>query len=144
MLRSLRPLAVALSLVGASSALLFAPPLLAQSASPWTPGKAYKKGDVVSYSGATYTCLQPHTSQVGWEPTNTPALWQKGGSTPTVPGVPAGLSVAVVDSATLKVTWAAVTGASSYDLEVDGVAKTGVTRQTELMRLLLNGVAPLA
>ena len=28
------------------------------------------------YGGHTYKCLQAHTSQVGWEPPNVPALWQ--------------------------------------------------------------------
>ncbi|MGV2686022.1 dioxygenase, partial [Clostridium perfringens] len=27
--------------------------------------------------GAAYQCLQAHTSMVGWEPTNVPALWLK-------------------------------------------------------------------
>ena len=29
-----------------------------------------------TYNGGTYTCLQGHTSQTGWEPPNVPALWQ--------------------------------------------------------------------
>lgn len=45
--------------------------------SPWAPGVAYKIGDEVSYNGATYQCLQAHTSMVGWEPANVPALWLK-------------------------------------------------------------------
>lgn len=32
-------------------------------------------GDVVTYQGSEYRCLQSHTSQVGWEPPNVPALW---------------------------------------------------------------------
>ncbi|MBP1999092.1 chitinase [Paenibacillus shirakamiensis] len=42
----------------------------------WAPNVSYKVGDVVSYSGKTYVCRQPHTSLVGWEPSNVPALWQ--------------------------------------------------------------------
>jgi len=30
----------------------------------------------VSYNGHNYQCLQAHTSLVGWEPPNVPALWQ--------------------------------------------------------------------
>lgn len=41
----------------------------------WVAWKSYKVGDVVTYSGKTYTCRQPHTSLPGWEPTNVPALW---------------------------------------------------------------------
>lgn len=42
----------------------------------WAPSVAYKKGDVVSYGGKTYQCLQPHTSLVGWEPSNVASLWK--------------------------------------------------------------------
>ena len=41
----------------------------------WAPNTAYAVGDLVTYSGSTYKCLQAHTSQVGWEPPNVPALW---------------------------------------------------------------------
>ena len=43
---------------------------------PWAPNVAYTVGDEVTYNGVTYKCLQSHTSQVGWEPPNVPALWQ--------------------------------------------------------------------
>jgi hypothetical protein len=36
---------------------------------------AYTVGDEVTYNGVTYKCRQSHTSQVGWEPPNVPALW---------------------------------------------------------------------
>jgi hypothetical protein len=42
---------------------------------PWAPNVAYNVGDLVTYDGVTYSCRQAHTSQVGWEPPNTPALW---------------------------------------------------------------------
>ncbi|MFE0558722.1 S8 family serine peptidase [Paenibacillus sp. NPDC058910] len=45
--------------------------------SAWAPGVSYKIGDEVTYGGAAYQCLQAHTSMVGWEPTNVPALWLK-------------------------------------------------------------------
>jgi len=41
----------------------------------WQPQVAYEVGDEVAYEGGTYRCLQGHTSQDGWEPPNTPALW---------------------------------------------------------------------
>lgn len=44
--------------------------------SAWQPGHAYTVGDLVSYGGHDYKCLQSHTSQTGWEPPNVPALWQ--------------------------------------------------------------------
>ena len=42
----------------------------------WVPNHAYAIGDRVSYNGHNYQCLQAHTSLVGWEPPNVPALWQ--------------------------------------------------------------------
>jgi predicted carbohydrate-binding protein with CBM5 and CBM33 domain len=43
----------------------------------WTAGTAYKAGDVVTYNGVTYRCLQAHTALAGWEPPNVPALWAR-------------------------------------------------------------------
>lgn len=43
----------------------------------WKAGIAYKVGDVVTYQGAEYQCLQAHTSQAGWTPSAVPALWKK-------------------------------------------------------------------
>ncbi|WP_409059787.1 carbohydrate-binding protein [Streptomyces sp. SYP-A7185] len=42
----------------------------------WAAGKVYAPGDTVTYGGSTYRCLQGHQAQPGWEPPNTPALWQ--------------------------------------------------------------------
>lgn len=41
----------------------------------WAPNTAYKVGDIVSYNGKNYKCIQAHTSLVGWEPSNVAALW---------------------------------------------------------------------
>ncbi|WP_101255725.1 alpha-lytic protease prodomain-containing protein [Streptomyces barkulensis] len=43
----------------------------------WQAGTVYSAGDQVTYGGATYRCLQGHQAQPGWEPPNTPALWQR-------------------------------------------------------------------
>ncbi|MFP8902973.1 dioxygenase family protein [Streptomyces atacamensis] len=43
----------------------------------WRAGAGYRAGDRVEYGGASYTCLQAHLSQAGWEPPNTPALWRR-------------------------------------------------------------------
>lgn len=43
---------------------------------PWAPNTAYAVNALVSYNGATYKCIQAHTSLQGWEPSNVPALWQ--------------------------------------------------------------------
>ncbi|WP_053174658.1 M28 family peptidase [Nonomuraea sp. SBT364] len=43
----------------------------------WAAWTAYAAGDVVTYQGAGYRCLQAHTSLPGWEPANVPALWAR-------------------------------------------------------------------
>lgn len=43
----------------------------------WAPNTAYAVGSTVTYGGLSYRCLQAHTSLPGWEPPNTPALWQR-------------------------------------------------------------------
>jgi predicted carbohydrate-binding protein with CBM5 and CBM33 domain len=43
----------------------------------WRAGVAYAVGAQVTYGGATYRCIQAHTSLTGWEPPNVPALWQR-------------------------------------------------------------------
>jgi chitinase len=51
-------------------------------AAEWAPNVAYSVGNLVTYQGPTYKCLQSHTSLVGWEPPNAPALWQLQSGTP--------------------------------------------------------------
>ena len=44
----------------------------------WAAGIDYIVGDELAYpdaNGTVYACLQAHTSQTGWEPPVTPALW---------------------------------------------------------------------
>lgn len=41
----------------------------------WAAGQAYAAGYKVQRSGKLWRCLQAHTTQAGWEPENTPALW---------------------------------------------------------------------
>ncbi|WP_244454043.1 carbohydrate-binding protein [Micromonospora echinofusca] len=43
----------------------------------WQAGTTYAAGATVTYAGLSYQCLQGHTAQVGWEPPNVPALWQR-------------------------------------------------------------------
>lgn len=53
------------------------------AATEWAPNTAYKAGDIVTYQGKNYKCLQAHTSLTGWEPATTPALWEvSAGGTP--------------------------------------------------------------
>lgn len=41
----------------------------------WACPVAYAEGDRRSYGGKVYKCRQAHTSQEGWKPSATPALW---------------------------------------------------------------------
>ncbi len=72
---------------------LAALPTLAQSVPNWQPNTAYAVGALVMFNGVEYKCIQSHTSQVGWEPPNVPALWQpvsgNPGPTPTPTPTPA-------------------------------------------------------
>ena len=38
---------------------------------------SYAAGDRVMYGGVLYKCLQAHTSQSTWAPTDAPSLWTK-------------------------------------------------------------------
>ena len=42
----------------------------------WAAGTAYYIGDRVMYQEQEYECIQSHTSQEGYEPDSTPALWK--------------------------------------------------------------------
>ena len=43
----------------------------------WEAGTAYAVDDRRKYEGLLYKCVQAHTSQLGWEPPNVPALWTR-------------------------------------------------------------------
>ena len=51
----------------------------------WAAGIAYKTGDRVRHEDTLYKCVQAHTSQEGWEPPATPALWTKVAPEGTIP-----------------------------------------------------------
>lgn len=42
----------------------------------WAAGESYYIGDIRSYDGTLYKCIQSHTAAEGWEPPNTPSLWE--------------------------------------------------------------------
>jgi predicted carbohydrate-binding protein with CBM5 and CBM33 domain len=42
----------------------------------WQPNTFYAVNARVTFGGHTYSCVQAHTSQTGWEPPNVPALWK--------------------------------------------------------------------
>ena len=43
----------------------------------WAEGVAYAVGDRRRYGELLYRCVQAHTSQIGWEPPRTPAMWAR-------------------------------------------------------------------
>lgn len=43
----------------------------------WVSGMDYSTGYKVQHGSKLWRCLQAHTSQPGWEPENTPALWEQ-------------------------------------------------------------------
>ena len=43
----------------------------------WAEGIAYEPGYKVRRNGKLWRTLQSHTSQVAWEPENTPSLWEQ-------------------------------------------------------------------
>lgn len=43
----------------------------------WETDTAYTAGYKVQHGGKLWRCRQAHTSQEGWEPENTPALWEE-------------------------------------------------------------------
>jgi len=51
----------------------------------WAPNTSYTAGQLVTYSGSEYKCIQSHTSLTGWEPPNVQALWGLQGTCSTGP-----------------------------------------------------------
>lgn len=43
----------------------------------WQAGCAYSAGDRIQYIGTLYRCLQTHTAQESWTPTDAPSLWAR-------------------------------------------------------------------
>lgn len=43
----------------------------------WVAGIAVKAGERFTFGGATWECVQAHTTQKGWEPDRVPSLWRK-------------------------------------------------------------------
>lgn len=51
----------------------------------WQPDTAYALDIRVRYGETLYKCVQAHTSQTGWEPPVTPALWTEVAEPGTIP-----------------------------------------------------------
>lgn len=91
----------------------------------WAPNVSYAVNDTVTYNGTTYKAIQAHTSLVGWEPPNVPALWQPvqggggGGSDTQAPSAPTNLAVTGTTSSSVTLAWSPSSdnvGVTGYDV----------------------------
>src|SRR5262249_27973163 len=88
----------------------------------WAPNTSYVVGNRVTFQGNIYACRQSHTSLVGWEPPNVPALWLLdtegggGGGDTQPPTAPTNLQVTATTSTSVSLTW----NASSDNVGVAG------------------------
>lgn len=103
----------------------------------WAPSVQYVAGDIVSYGGKGYDCRQPHTSLVGWEPPNVPALWtERTGNPPAdtqAPSTPTGLASLGVSSDSVTLSWNASTDnvrVTGYEIFVNGGATASASTDT--------------
>ena len=82
----------------------------AQTVTAWAVGVSYSVGALVTYDGVEYEALQAETSETGWEPSSTPALWEVVSSTcTTVPSAPTGLTASSTTSSGTTLSWTAPT-----------------------------------
>lgn len=44
-------------------------------ADAWTIGRHYQAGDIASFAGRAWRCLQEHDAQAGWDPVAVQSLW---------------------------------------------------------------------
>ncbi|MEV4177773.1 glycosyl hydrolase family 18 protein [Nonomuraea sp. NPDC049709] len=102
----------------------------------WAPWTAYTAGTRVTYNGVEYECVQSHTSQPGWEPSNVPALWKTtggGGTDTAAPSVPGNLRSTGVTNSSVTLAWNASTdnvAVTGYEIYRGGTLVTTVTGTT--------------
>ncbi|MCK8497397.1 fibronectin type III domain-containing protein [Myxococcus fulvus] len=114
--------------------LLLPAHVLAADRGAWAPNTAYTVGDIVSYSGKGYDCRQSHTSLVGWEPPNVPALWlERTGNPPPdtqAPSAPPSLTSTAKTHESVSLSWGASTdnvGVTGYEVFVNGGTAASAT-----------------
>ncbi|MEV6983327.1 glycosyl hydrolase family 18 protein [Sphaerisporangium sp. NPDC051017] len=126
------PLGTAVALSPSASATATASSKVAMAAA-WAPNTWYNAGDIVTYNGVDYRCVQSHTSLVGWEPPIVPALWTPvsgGGGDTTAPSVPGNLRSTGTSSSSVSLAWDASTdnvGVTGYNVYRGGNLVTTVT-----------------
>jgi chitinase len=104
--------------------------LSAQSAPAWAVGVSYTVGELVTYDGSTYKCLQAHTSEPGWDPISAPALWQlvsSGASCAAVPSVPGSLTASGTTSTGTTLAWSAATVGANCSVSGYTIYQSGVS-----------------
>jgi chitinase len=112
----------------------------------WAPSVTYAAGALVMYNAVEYKCILAHTSEVGWEPPNVPALWQSVSNpcadfsltaTPSTQTAPAGYST------TYTVTVTALSGfTGTVALEASGLP-SGATATFSPASVTTSGTAAL-
>jgi GH18 family chitinase/chitodextrinase len=114
---------ISISLVFALLCSVFPSLSFAADRGAWAPNVNYAVNDTATYTGSTYKALQAHTSQVGWEPPTTPALWQlSSGGTPgdtQAPTAPGSLRSTGAATTSISLAWNASTdnvGVTGYDV----------------------------
>jgi chitodextrinase len=107
----------------------------------WAPNIFFAVGAQATFQGSTFQCRQAHTSQIGWEPTNAPALWLLvgaggggggGGSDTQAPTAPTNVRVTGSTSSSVSLAWNASTdnvGVTGYDV-FQGMTLVGGTTAT--------------
>jgi chitinase len=98
----------------------------------WAASVAYAQGDTVTYSSKTYDCRQAHTSLVGWEPPNVPALWLEtaGQVDSQAPSTPSSLRSTGSTSSSVSLSWGASTdnvGVTGYEVFVGSSGTAAAT-----------------
>jgi len=91
---------------------------------------AYSVGQLVTYNGSEYKCLQAHTSQPAWDPADVPALWSLIGacsSCTAAPSAPTGLSDSLTTSTGTTLSWTAVTPPANCSISSYTVLKGGTS-----------------
>jgi len=107
------------------------------------PGVSYAVGNQVTYSAATYSALQAHTSQVGWEPPITPALWKPGSgggtSCTSASDAPTGLTASSTSSTGTTLSWTAPAGTAGCSINGYTVYENGMSIGTTSGTLVSRG-----
>src|SRR5580700_6425420 len=100
--RHLRVAFVLLALLGATLALPHSAhaQVNCSGVAAWSPNSvAYAVGNLVTYNGSEYKCIQAHTSQPAWDPADTQSLCTLQGTCSTTTGSTTGGSCAASPSA---------------------------------------------